>query len=279
MASNINNNLFSNSSFKNELADAAKDKMATPEYAQDLHKEVAHDAAVMAASKASDFAKAAESGCDSTESTGEGFIAVAMETISGAIESAKEFVQDTMEKLSEGAQPEERAIPCPDNSGKPFAQLAFKEELKCQVENKCETENYQWQAHKEVANDAAVMAASKACDFAKAAEKVDAPIEPTLMDMAVDALQSTREAVSDSFQQGREQTAMAYKAGMNKVEGAMGAVKEKAGEAMETMAGKLQQMSESMGEKAAETKETAQHMQAEAQLSQQRANLNPVART
>jgi len=277
MASNLNNNnLFSNPSFKNELADAAKDKMSTAEYAQDLHKEVAHDAAIMAASKAGDFAKAAESG--SSEPSGEGFIAVAMETISGAIESAKEFVQDTMQHLTEGAQ-EERTLPCPDNSGKPFAQCAFKDELKDKVDEKSISENYQWQAHKAAANDAAVMAASKASDFAKAAEKVDAPAEPTLMDMAVDAIQSTREAVAGTWEQGKEQTAMAYKASMNKVEGAMGAVKEKAGEAMETVAEKMQQMSDTMADKASETKETAQHMQAEAQLSQQRANLNPVART
>jgi len=272
---NSNTNISQESTFKQEICNAAAEKSSAGSFEQ--HKEVANDAAVMAASKSSDFAKATEkleesssnSSAGSSSSNEGGFIASAMETISGAFETAKEFVQDKVEQLKEGMHHESQPETVPIAPIQEGLSSEFKCELKQAAEAMQSSDVYAFEQHKEVANDAAVMAASKSSDFAKATEKLDASPEPSRKEIAKEKISETKQAMGENWDHSKKE-------GMKKMEGTMESMKEKASEVMEKVADKMKDVSEALGEKADQTKANAQHKKAEAQLGKQKASLKSV---
>jgi len=85
-----NNKQFSEAAFKEEIEQKACEKMDSTSYQWEAHKSVANDAAVMAASKAPDFAKVAEAGFPAPKDAPEGYLEIAKEKLGDSLETAKD---------------------------------------------------------------------------------------------------------------------------------------------------------------------------------------------
>ena len=170
-----------------------------------------------------------------------------------------------------------------------FSSTSFKEELKdkaCEVEN---SSSYAWEQHKSVAQDAAVMAASKSGDFAKAAEgdfgqqqSSEGMIEVAKeklgegVEMAKEGLHTASNTMSGAVESVKEGTNQAYTSTVGTISGAVETAREKIGEGLEFVAEKMKEAGEALTEKADTTKGQGLAMQKQAELNQARINLKPI---
>jgi len=290
-----NNKQFSQSAFKEEVQQKACEMQDSTSYQWEAHKSVANDAAVMAASKAPDFAKVAAAGFPAPRDEPEGYIEMAKEklgdsletakdtlssafdsakertghayettmgTLSGALEGAKEKTGEAIgfvtEKIKGSSEMSSQNMSCEsDSCDKQFAQSAFK----CELQQKaCEMQgstSYQWEAHKSVANDAAVMAASKAPDFAKVA----AAGFPAPRDEPEGYIEIAKEKIGETFESAKDTLSSALDSAKDTLSGAFEGAKEKTGEAIEFVAEKMKGAGEALSDKAEDAKAQGLKMQ------------------
>jgi len=174
--------------------------------------------------------------------------------LEGAKEKTGEAIGYMTEKIKGSSEmSSSQSMSCESDNNKQFAQSAFKSEL---AQKACEMQDstaYQWEAHKSVANDAAVMAASKAPDFAKVAEAgfpapKDAP--EGYLEIAKEKLGETLESAKDSMDSAKEALANAFDT-----------AKEKTGEAIEFLSEKMKEAGEALSDKGEEIRGKGQEMQ------------------
>jgi len=169
-----------------------------------------------------------------------------------------------------------------------FAQDSFKAELQqkaCEVQ---ESESYAREQHKSVAQDAAIMAASKSDEFAKVAEagfviedKPEGVVEVAKekigegMDMAREGLNTAGQSITGAAESVKEGTGQAYTSTVGTLSGAMETVREKIGEGLEFVAEKMAEAGAALTEKSEDTKSQGVSMQKQAELNQAKINLKP----
>jgi len=180
-----------------------------------------------------------------------------------------------------------------DNPPNTFAGQAFKEELQAKAGEVQDSTSYAWEQHKSVAQDAAVMAASKSGDFAKAAESDFAMPQTSegMIDMAKEKLGEGVEMVKEGLNTGmstasqtmsgavetvKDTSNTAYSSAIGTVSGAMETVREKIGEGLEFVAEKMKETGEAMIQKADETKSQGIALERQAELNQARIGLKPI---
>jgi len=318
--------LFANDEFKSELKEAAGAHMDTAGYLWEEHKGVARDAAAMAASKSSDFAKAieGESAADmdkemlllkdkavETLTSAKATLGVAKEALviaydeakdatleaydatreslaqaydmskektalayewtadklEGVIEEVKERTSETLEFIGDkmkvaGDKMIDRAekiapvssIGMPMPSG-PLSSSQFADELKDAAVEHNQSAGCQWEAHKDVARDAAAMAASKSSEFAKAADGEGlAAGSEGYIDMA-------KEKLGETVGLAKEKGMLAYGWTGEKIEVVLEGAKEKTGEALEYIGDKMKGAGGAMMEKGLEAQDKGIELQ------------------
>eukprot|EP01087_Luapelamoeba_hula_P020740 TRINITY_DN712_c0_g1_i2.p1 TRINITY_DN712_c0_g1~~TRINITY_DN712_c0_g1_i2.p1 ORF type:complete len:624 (-),score=203.13 TRINITY_DN712_c0_g1_i2:132-1949(-) len=322
---------FAQPSFQEELSRKAQETMQSDTYQADVHRSVAMDAAVLAASKSEDFAKSAGAGFPAPkeaegiieiakeklgetvevaketiaslqkslpgametarESTGHAYIAT-VNTITEAVELAKDKIGAISEKLPiqlPGTTNTNVTGTTPDHSADTFAQSEFKQELVQAAEEHMDTASVQYEAHKAVAKDAAVMAASKSEDFAKSAEAgFPAPKEEAegyinvakeklgeTVEVAKDTLASAQQSVTGALDTAQATAGQAYTTTVNTIGSTVEAAREKIGEGLEFAAEKMREAGEALAAQSADTKEKGVQMQRSAELNSARYNLTP----
>eukprot|EP01087_Luapelamoeba_hula_P019878 TRINITY_DN6654_c1_g1_i2.p1 TRINITY_DN6654_c1_g1~~TRINITY_DN6654_c1_g1_i2.p1 ORF type:complete len:448 (-),score=114.11 TRINITY_DN6654_c1_g1_i2:74-1417(-) len=258
---------YNTESFKEELAHKASELTESPEYQQDLHKSVANDAAVLAASRSNEFAMAAEAGFPIPAETDDlfdmakeklsdtvdvakenlsmatNYVASTIDLVSGVFISTKDRLVENMPSLP-GNDENDVTGTTPDNSDKAFAQSEFKAELAEKADSLLNTEPHQYESHKLVAMDAAVKAASKTGDFAAVAE-AGFPTINAKQDTD-DVKAPSAEGQESLFLLARDRldavmasTNKALNSTVSTLEGAVGIARDTIGEGLEFIASKM----------------------------------------